>query len=302
LDVDVSNQNSEINMTRFMRLSFVVVVVVAAWPSLRAAPVVSPSGSQAIAVATPPQETWEQFQGPAAEQFLLKAQLRGLKNLGTGVTLPQRAELELNGVTHSAVFKTIDDRKGGVTQLQRSSEINFQDSWQLEVAGYALDRMIGLRMVPATVERTLNGRTGSLQWLVQSAMSEAERRTQNATPPDLEAWHRTYQKMELFDQLIFNVDRHLNNVLVTEDFDLRLIDHSRSFRAWNELRNPERVTRFSRSLLDGLRTLEFGDLRKRVGRYLVDDQIRGLLARRDAILALAASQVAERGEAAVLYP
>jgi hypothetical protein len=199
----------------------------------------------------------------------LKARLRRIKKLGTGVTLPQRAELELNGVTHSAVFKTIDDRKGGVTQLQRSSEINFQDSWQLEVAGYALDRIIGLRMVPATVERTLNGKVGSLQWWVQSAMSEAERRKQNATPPDLEAWNRTYQKMELFDQLIFNVDRHLNNVLVTQDFDLRLIDHSRSFRAWNELRNPERVTRFSRSLLDGMRKLEFGDLRKRVGRYLV---------------------------------
>jgi hypothetical protein len=133
-------------------------------------------------------------------------------------------------------------------------------------------------------------------------MSEAERRKQNATPPDLEAWNRTYQKMELFDQLIFNVDRHLKNVLVTVDFDLRLIDHSRSFRAWNELRNPERVTRFSRSVLDGLRKLEYADLRKRVGRYLVDDQIRGLLARRDAILALAATQVAERGEAAVLYP
>jgi hypothetical protein len=232
----------------------------------------------------------------------LKARLRSIKNLGTGVTLPQRAELELNGVTHSAVFKTIDDRKGGVTQLQRSSEINFQDSWQLEVAGYALDRIIGLRMVPATVERTLNGKVGSLQWWVQSAMSEAERRKQNATPPDLEAWNRTYQKMELFDQLIFNVDRHLNNVLVTQDFDLRLIDHSRSFRAWNELRSPERVTRFSRSLLDGMRKLEYADLRKRVGRYLVDDQIRGLLARRDAILALAAAQVAERGEAAVLYP
>jgi hypothetical protein len=35
---------------------------------------------------------------------------------------------------------------------------------------------------------------------------------------------------------------------------------------------------------------------------VVDDQIRGLLARRAAILALAATQVAERGEAAVLYP
>jgi hypothetical protein len=51
-----------------------------------------------------------------------------------------------------------------------------------------------------------------------------------------------------------------------------------------------------------MRKLEYGDLRKRVGRYLVDGQIRGLLARRDAILALAAAQVAERGEAAVLYP
>jgi hypothetical protein len=289
-------------MTRIIRLGFGIVAMLAAWPALRAEHVIGQSAKPAIAAAATPQETWEQFQGPAAEQFLLKARLRSIKNLGTGVTLPQRAELELDGVQHSAVFKTIDDRKGGVTQLQRSSEINFQDSWQLEVAAYRVDRIIGLRMVPATVERTLNGKTGSLQWWVQSAMEEAERRKQEVTPPDLEAWNRTYQKMELFDQLIFNVDRHLKNVLVTVDFDLRLIDHSRSFRAWNELRNPERVTRFSRSVLDGLRKLEYADLRKRVGRYLVDDQIRGLLARRDAILALAATQVAERGEAAVLYP
>ncbi len=289
-------------MTRIIRLGFGIVAMLAAWPALRKELVIGQSAKPAIAAAATPQETWEQFQGPAAEQFLLKARLRSIKNLGTGVTLPQRAELELNGVQHSAVFKIIDDRKGGVTQLQRSSEINFQDSWQLEVAGYHVDRIIGLRMVPATVERTLNGKTGSLQWWVQSAMSEGERRKQEVTPPDLEAWNRTYQKMELFDQLIFNVDRHLGNVLVTVDFDLRLIDHSRSFRAWNELRNPERVTRFSRSVLDGLRKLEYADLRKRVGRYLVDEQIRGLLARRDAILALAAAQVAARGEAAVLYP
>ena len=211
-------------------------------------------------------------------------------------------ELELDGVRHSAVFKTIDERKGGVTQLQRSSEMNFQDSWQLEVAGYIVDRIIGLRMVPATVERSLSGKTGSLQWWVQSAMSEGERRERKVTPPDEEAWNRTYQKMALFDQLIFNVDRHLNNLLVTQDFDLRLIDHSRSFRPWAELKAPEPLTRFSRSLLDGLRALEYGDLRTKVGRYLVDEQIRGLLARRDAIVALAGRLAAERGDAAVLYP
>jgi hypothetical protein len=180
--------------------------------------------------------------------------------------------------------------------------MSFQDSWQLEVAGYAVDRIIGLRMVPATVERTLNGKTGSLQWWVQSAMSEEGRRKGNHTPPDLEAWNRVNLKMALFDQLIFNVDRHLNNVLVTQDFDLRLIDHSRSFRPWTEIKDTKVLTRFSRSLLDGLQELEFGDLRKKVGRYLLDEQIRGLLARRDAILALAKTLVAERGEAAVLYP
>jgi hypothetical protein len=108
--------------------------------------------------------------------------------------------------------------------------------------------------------------------------------------------------MVLFDRLIFNVDRHLNNVLVTKDFDLRLIDHSRSFRPWTELKDATPLTRFSQSLLDGLRRLEYGDLRTKLGRYLVDEQIRGLLARRDAILALARAAVAERGEAAVLYP
>jgi len=289
-------------MIRILRLSLVLAATVIAWPALRAESIAGPQANPAVGVQDAPLETWEQFQGPAAEQFLVKAQLRSIKNIGTGVTLPQRAELELNGVQHSAVFKTIDDRKAGVTQLQRSSEMSFQDSWQLEVAGYAIDRLIGLRMVPATVERTLNGQTGSLQWWVQSAMSEADRRKRQLTPPDAESWDRVYLKMQLFDQLIFNVDRHLNNVLVTRDFDLRLIDHSRSFRPWNEIKDPKLLPRFSRSLLEGLQKLEFADVRGKAGRYLLDEQIRGLLARRDAILALAKAQIAQRGEAAVLYP
>jgi hypothetical protein len=290
-------------MTRSIRLGFALVALMAAWVALRSEPVARQAAPPtASAVQAAPLETWEQFQGPAAEQFLSKARLRSIKDLGTGVTRPQRAELELDGVQHSAVFKTIDDRRGGVTQLQRSAEMNFQDSWQLEVAAYVVDRLIGLRMVPATVERTLNGRPGSLQWWVQSAMSEAERRKRKLTPPDVEAWNRVYFKMRLFDQLIFNVDRHLNNVLVTVDFDLRLIDHSRSFRPWTELKDTTALTRFSRALLEGLRRLEYKELRTTLGRYLLDEQILGLLARRDALLALANRLVAERGESAVLYP
>ena len=62
------------------------------------------------------------------------------------------------------------------------------------------------------------------------------------------------------------------------------------------------MTRFSRSLLDGLQKLEEKDLTARVGRHLTAAQIRGVLKRRDAILALAKSMVEQKGESAVLYP
>lgn len=255
-----------------------------------------------VAAQEPPLETWEQFQGPAAEQYLQKARVLNKKRLGVGVTDPYKIELDQGGVKRSAVFKTIDVRKEGVTRLQKSVEINFQDSWQLEVAAYHIDLIIGLRMVPATIERHISPETGSVQWWVQSMVSEFDRRGKNIEPPNADAWERVYLKMQLFDNLIANVDRHLNNVLVTKDFDLRLIDHSRSFRETKELKDPRLLHRFSRSLLDGIQKLEFQSLKKRIGRYLLDNQIRAMLARRDAILALAAAHVKDRGEAAVIYP
>src|SRR5688572_5512230 len=87
--------------------------------------------AQAPAAAAPDAiETWEQYQGPAAEKFLKDARIRSMKQLGTGVTLPQKAELQMNGVTHNAVFKMVDERKPGITQFNNRAEMNFQDSWQ----------------------------------------------------------------------------------------------------------------------------------------------------------------------------
>jgi hypothetical protein len=179
--------------------------------------------------------------------------------------------------------------------------MNFQDSWQTEIAAYHVDRIIGLGLVPATVERHIGGRVGSLQWFVESMMPEAERVEKKIPPPDHEAWARLMQKVSLFDQLIANVDRHLNNLLVTKDFDVRLIDHSRSFRINRTPDKPDSLQRFSQSLLDGIKRLEKKDLKKRAGKYLLDEQIDRLLQRRDAILALAKKRIAEKGEAAVIY-
>ena len=248
------------------------------------------------------QETAAVFQGDAAELFLSKGRLVQMRDVGEGVTAPQRVILEYQGVRRQAVFKTIDVYKPGLTTVGSGSEMDFQDSWQTEIAAYQIDRIIGLAMVPATVETYFNSKRGSLQWWVESMVSEDGRRKQGLAPPDEEAFARVNLKMRLFDELIYNVDRHLNNILVTKEFDLRLIDHSRAFRPVARLRLPAQLTRFSKSLLDALPTLEYQDLRKKVGKYLRDNQIRALLARRDAILALAKERVAAQGEAAVIYP
>jgi len=244
----------------------------------------------------------EVFQGEAVEQFLLRARMTAIREIGQGITLPRKATLELDGVTHFAAFKTIDQSKGGYTELNKGGEFAFQDSWKTEIPAYEVDKIIGLGMVPATVERALRGGHGSLQFWVESMMSESERVKKGVKVPDEEAWNRLIFKMQLFDNLIYNTDRHLNNILVTKDFELRLIDHSRSFRPFDVLRQPERLTRFSRSLLEGIQKLEEKDLTARVGKLLTPYQIRGVVRRRDAILALARSLVEQNGEAAVLYP
>jgi hypothetical protein len=243
------------------------------------------------------QETAAQYQGADAEHFLTDARVVSVKGEGSGITLPKKVTLELDGVTRFAIFKSIDERKVGI-----EGDINFQDSYKTEIAAYHVDRIIGLGMVPATVQRRVEGPVGSLQWFVESMMPESQRIKQGLQPPDPEQWERQLLKMRLFDELICNMDRHADNVLITKDFQLRLIDHSRSFRPNRSLRNPKTLTRFSQSLLEGLGRLNQADLKQRVGDWLDSGQIRGLLSRRDAIVKLANEAVKAHGQAAVIYP
>ena len=268
-----------------VRRLLIAVAALAAWAALAA------------------QDGASNFQGPLAEQFLLKGRVAATKDAGEGITLSKIVTFEHNGARHQGLFKTIDESKAGATKLADGTiDVAFQDSWQTEIAAYQVDLIIGLGLVPATVERRIGINVGSVQWFVDYKMKEVERIEKKMSPPDLESWNRVMFKVRLFDQLIANVDRHLKNILVTENFEVRLIDHSRSFRINRELTRPQDLTRFSKALLEGIQKLEKQDLKKKTGRWLTDAQIDRVLQRRDAILALAKKLVAERGEANVIYP
>ncbi len=264
----------------------------------------------AQATNAPPRTTPQVIQGEAIEHFLRDAKVVGLKDIPTGVTHPRKATLELDGVTTYAVFKTIDENRQGVTTFTTGRpEIDFEDSWRTEVAAYELDKLIGLGMVPATVDRDVKGEHGSLQLWVDAQMTpdghqltETVRLKDKIEPPDVESWNEQMYKARLWDNLIYNVDRNGGNVLVTPDWRAVLIDHSRTFRHFAELHDAKGLTRFSRSLLTSMEKLDAQTLNAHLGRYLSTWQIKTILQRRDLLLALAREEVAKDGEAHVLFP
>jgi hypothetical protein len=250
-----------------------------------------------------PGQSFPELQGPETERFMREAPIVRLgKTLG-GVTYSRQAILELAGVTRFAVWKTIDEKRAGLTEFAgRGGELNFQDSWRTEIPAYELDKLLGLGMVPVTVARTYNGQRGSLQAWVDLGMAEAERLKKKISAPDAEAWNRQMFMVRTFDNLIFNTDRHGNNIWITKEWKIILIDHSRSFRPFDRLRTEADLRRFSRSMLAALEKLDEVTLTERMAAYLDGYQIDGLLKRRDLIVARARRLAREQGEAAVLFP
>ena len=106
----------------------------------------------------------------------------------------------------------------------------------------------------------------------------------------------------MFDNLIYNTDRHSNNIWISKDWNVILIDHSMAFRNFGQLRAEGDLTRFSRSLLEAMEKLDRPTLIKLVSQYLTPYQIDALLQRRDLIVQRARRLAADKGEAAVLFP
>jgi hypothetical protein len=115
-------------------------------------------------------------------------------------------------------------------------------------------------------------------------MDEKERIGRNISPPDVEAWNRQMATIRLFDQLIYNMDRSQENLLITTTWKVWMIDHTRAFRKWRTLRDASAITQCSPELLHCLKALNRRDLERELGSLLPPEQIDALLARRDLIV------------------
>ena len=236
------------------------------------------------------------------EEFLRTAQVVDRHNLGQGVTNSVRLTLEKDGLKHDAHLQTIDETK---TQFEgtRGVEMNFRDSWKFNCAAYELAKLLGIAdMIPPSIERKDRGSTGAFTWWVDDIqMSEAKRIHDKVEPPDLERWKNQMFAVRVFDQLIFNTDRHLNNLIIDKNWKIWMIDHTRAFRIRRDLLAPKNLAKCDRGLLAKMRELDKSTLKQAMGKHLTGMEIDGLLARRDRIVKFFDDEVKAKGEGVVLY-
>jgi hypothetical protein len=239
-----------------------------------------PTAAQATAVAAPPKLTDAQI-----EDFLLHAKVTKTKGAKKGVTATLRATMTDGKLTHDAQIQNIDERQQVFSGSGGTTEFDFRDSWSFNVAGYRVDRLIGMNMVPVSVERKWNYKDAAFTWWIDDVVMDEEARLKQKTePPDTNVWNQQMQMVRVFDELIANVDRNLGNLLITKEWRLWPIDHTRAFRTNKDLKKPLNVTHADRAVVERMKALDKESLRKATSKYLTTFQIDALLARRDAIV------------------
>jgi hypothetical protein len=247
----------------------------------------------------------ELAQRPQWEEFLKTAKIVKEEQMSTreAVTSPWVLTLQLGDVTHKALWKNPEGRMQG-----------YIEGWKYEIAAYLLDKELGLNMVPPTVELRFHGDRGSCQYWVEGTVTlkDNEEKKIKTPPRYVFSKNRATYLQRFWDNLIANEDRHLNQILVTKDWRMIFIDHSRSFRTSANFtkkliyterhpEGPKLMSELPRALVEKTKALTFESIKAVVGDTLTEAEIKAVLARRDLILAEIDKLIKKNGEAAVLY-
>ncbi len=239
------------------------------------------------------------------EEFLRTGEVTDERQMGDeeGVTNPWVLTLAQGGVTRRALWKNPQGIQRGVLE-----------GWKYEIAAYLLDKYFGLDMVPPTVERRFRANAGSCQLWISDTRDIESLLKQGLSPPAER--DRDYRRalfiQQAFDNLIGNEDRNWGNLLVTPDWRVIFIDHSRAFRTtpafktglpFSAAAHPDVAVmrELPRAFVEKVRALDEPTLRAAVGDYLTRAEVRAVLARRDLLVKEIDRLVQAYGKDKVLY-
>jgi hypothetical protein len=273
-------------MPALHRLSVVTLgFFVMAMPRFASIPFIS--AQQTATEAPASARTWIDSH-QALEDFLRIAEVIKMEDIGLGVTKPRRAYLAPGGPVDRMAWKTI---RPGIYE-------GFWESYKSEIAAYELDKLLGLDMIPPTVERRVKGEVGAAVMWVSPAKSFKDLGGPPSPPPNkLAAWSRQLIRAKMFDNLIANIDPNLGNWLVDPSWNLILIDHTRSFTTRKNM--VHEMTRIDHELWQRMKALTVDSLTPALEKWIGTREIRAIIERRDRMQAVLDKLVAAKGEMAV---
>jgi hypothetical protein len=232
--------------------------------------------------------------GRAAEMeaYLKTAEPDHVENTAVGVTKPQHIFLKPGGPFSEMAFKI----------LPPGMYNGYHESHKAEAAAYELDKVLGMNMVPPTIIRKVNGKEGAAVMWINGTKSFKELGGVPNPPARYQAeWNRELVFAKMFDDLIGNPDPNLGNWLKDDEWNIVLIDHSRSFVPGKDMTHE--LTRIHKGLWDKMMALNEEELAAGpIGQLLDKKDLHGLFERRAIMARNIDKLVKTKGNAAYLPP
>ena len=239
------------------------------------------------------------------EEFLRTAEIVSRERVDEGLNRFQRVLLEKDGIRMHAIFRDVHVERSQMPLSDGKISFFFRDDAIFECAAYELAKLLGLDTVPPVVERKIQRTEGTLQAWVENATTQKALREETDIPPSggINRWRWIMQRQNIyiFDNLIYNEDRNIGNILIEPDWKLWMIDHTRAFRRWKELMNPEQVQFAERSLWEKLQALDETEVRAKLKAFLKPPELNGLIERKGLLVDHIQKLIDDRGEKAVLF-
>jgi hypothetical protein len=222
------------------------------------------------------------------EAYLKTADVDRMEGTSVGVTKPRHAFLKPGGPFSEMAWKV----------LPPGMYNGYHESYKTEVAAYEIDKLLELNMVPPTVERTVNGQTGAAVMWINGTKNFKELGGVPSPPARfIGLWNRELVDAKMFDDFIGNTDPNLGNWLVDSDWNIVLIDHSRSFDPAKTLTHE--LTRIDKALWERMLALTEDQVAaSAAGRFLEKKEVHGMFERRAAMQKVVDKLVKTKGDAA----
>ncbi|MCW9018274.1 MAG: hypothetical protein OQJ89_14985, partial [Kangiellaceae bacterium] len=214
-----------------------------------------------------------------------KAKVKSTKGDPGDFEQGQEVTLDYQGHQFKARFFSYDEAAGAQSGKWKGAYDGAR-RYHYELAAYKLDRMLGIGLVPATIEQKINGVEGALQLLPENTISESE--LVNRFGGVIRGCHRDDQQnlKDVFDYLIQNeIGRREESLYSKNDGQIWFLGHSQTFSPstrFTSKSRPEEVY-VSPAFKSALLSLKKESL-KPLQNWLNPHQIDAIWARRERLI------------------